>query len=96
MEQFAEDEQLSKISEMISDNFSGNGGADKQAVKRMLFVLFKKRDNIHLLTQIQEIEFPDKKTAEVELVAGSREERGFFLLWKVSAPISCISVYPEV
>ena len=68
MEEAAQERSMSKFMNYVSDDYSDHQGNNKEAIKRLLQVIFLRNQNINIFTLIRSVEINDG-IAAVELSA---------------------------
>jgi hypothetical protein len=66
-ETLAQDKNLGRLKDLVSDAYQDDAGQDKRAILGLLFVQFRRHESIHLLTRIDRIDIhpPARATATV-------------------------------
>ena len=74
MEEAAQERSMSGFMEYISDDYSDLQGNDKDALKRLLQILFLRNQNINIFTLVRSIEINDESaTVEISAAMASRD-----------------------
>lgn len=73
-EEAAEEKSLSPIRRMISDDYSDEGGNDRQAIEGIIRYHFLRHDAVHLITRISDLAFPEPGRAEIQIFAAMAGE----------------------
>ncbi len=69
MESAVEERDLGRIKELLHDGYKDAHGNNKSGIVRLLQFQFLRRQSIHVLTTIQELELTSDTTAKVSLTA---------------------------
>jgi hypothetical protein len=78
-EKAAEEKDIASLKEMISDDYTGGEGENKQTIVRIVSYHLLRSKSIHLLTQIANIDLQDTRHADVRvfLAMAGRAIAGF-------------------
>ncbi len=67
-EKLAEERNARGLAKLISENYRGDQGQDKKALRQLFNAYFLRHKNIHLLVSIDTLDIIDKDHAEVQLM----------------------------
>ena len=73
-----EEHQGKKIRSIVSENYIDGAGRQKKDIEGLVTFYLLRHKNIHLLTHITQIDFPDNKTSVVTLYAAMAGTSGKF------------------
>ncbi|MEE9219887.1 MAG: hypothetical protein V3U98_12545 [Acidobacteriota bacterium] len=73
-ERAVEEENLSRLAQMISPAYADGAGGDRRAILNQLRYQFLRNDSIHLLTRLEAIRFPEPRVAQIEVLVAMAGE----------------------
>jgi len=73
-EEAAEEKDISPIMKMISDDYSDDGGNDRQAIGGIIRYHFLRHDAVHIITRVSDLSFPEPGQAELRILAAMAGE----------------------
>lgn len=73
-EEAAEEKDISPILKMISDDYSDDGGNDRQTLGGIIRYQFLRHDAVHIITRISDLSFPEPGQAELRIFAAMAGE----------------------